>query len=83
MTTTTITNYEVDHYKKEEVADTKYVYKREIVWRNVVMMTVLHGLAIYGYVSFAFDPEKPWWGAFLLDAIARLGAIGVTAGSHR
>lgn len=75
---------EVDHkLAPDEDVDPKYVYKREIVWRNVAMMTMLHGLAFYGLFAFAFDPEKPWWGGLIVDAMGRLSAIGVTAGSHR
>lgn len=58
-------------------------YKLDIVWRNVIGMIVLHVAAVYGYFTMAWNADKPWYGAIVIDTIGRISIIGVTAGAHR
>jgi stearoyl-CoA desaturase (delta-9 desaturase) len=57
-------------------------YKREIVWRNVISLSLLHIGAIYGY-CLSLDPSIPWFAFIVVDLIGRFCALGVLAGSHR
>ena len=56
-------------------------YRREIVWRNVVIMAALHALALYA-VLFALPvvTAGTFYFAFLL---AFLTSLGVQGGAHR
>ena len=53
---------ELDDYCQvnETKAESEVPYKREIVWRNVISMFLLHLAALYGYVTMAFNPDIPW-----------------------
>lgn len=66
---------------KEELAEVPY--KRQIVWRNVISMLLLHLAALYGYFCMAFNPDVPWHDMIYIDVIARIASMGVLAGSHR
>lgn len=68
---------------KSETTDAPVHYKREIVWRNIFAMLMLHVGAVYGYWALAMDPGYPWYTALVPDTIGRLGALGVLCGSHR
>ena len=68
---------------KESIAEAEVQYKRQIVWRNVISMFLLHLGALYGYVTMAFNPDIPWYSMILVDFIARFASMGVLAGSHR
>lgn len=59
------------------------VYKRQIVWRNVMAMFLLHAASAYGFFCCGLKPHIPWYSIIFLDVLARISALGVTAGSHR
>lgn len=58
-------------------------YKLQIVWRNVLLMTLLHIGGLYGFFVVGLKPEVAWWAILLPDLTARIGAMGITAGAHR
>lgn len=58
-------------------------YKMQIVWRNIFLMTFLHVGGLYGYFYVGLSRILPWWSILIPDIIARLGAMGITAGAHR
>ena len=54
--------------------------KTKPVWTNVVIMTVLHVMGVYGgYVGFG----AKWQSLLAYATVGILGAFGVTAGAHR
>ena len=54
--------------------------QRQIVWRNVYFITMLHAMALYGlYLMPAANP-RTWFWAWLGYIF---GGLGVTAGAHR
>lgn len=59
----------------------KQPYKRRIVWRNVIVFSYLHLGAVYG-LYLLFTAVK-WPTFFLTFALYVVGALGITAGSHR
>jgi len=61
--------------------ETKQEYRRQIVWRNVVIMGYLHLGAMYGlYLCFTAAMFKTVVAAFLMYW---MGGLGITAGAHR
>lgn len=59
----------------------KFSYKRQIVWRNVVLMGALHLAAIYGfYLLFAEAMRKT---IIFTITLYFLSGWGITAGAHR
>jgi len=57
------------------------VYKREIVWRNVVIFVYLHLAALYGlYLGFS---SAKWQTSLLAFLFYVLSGFGITAGAHR
>lgn len=71
---------DVNNVKKFNIKDN--IYKRDIVWRNVISISLLHIGAIYGY-SLGLNPQIPWYAFIVVDFIGRFAAFGVLAGSHR
>ncbi|XP_075697691.1 stearoyl-CoA desaturase isoform X2 [Rhinoderma darwinii] len=75
-----------DRGMRDDIFDTTYCEKegpkppRKIVWRNVILMTLLHAGAIYGfwYIPLA-KPATLAWSVLCF----MLSALGVTAGAHR
>ncbi|XP_044156067.1 acyl-CoA desaturase-like [Bufo gargarizans] len=75
-----------DREMSDDVFDTTYTEKkgpkppRKIVWRNVILMALLHFGALYG-LSFlpATKPATIIWALVCF----MLSALGVTAGAHR
>jgi stearoyl-CoA desaturase (delta-9 desaturase) len=70
--------------KDEPVKDEpvkKASYEMKIVWRNVILFTILHLGALYGVYSLLFEAKwLTWlWCYFLLF----VSATGITAGAHR
>lgn len=74
----------LDYLTKEPENDEdnpKYNYKREIVWRNVILFLFLHIFALYGvYRIFTSAKILTTIFAFLLY---QASALGITAGVHR
>jgi len=67
-----------DHLQDESVTQE---YKRQIVWRNVVIMAYFHLAALYGlYLVFTEAQWKTTVAAFIMYWIA---GLGITAGAHR
>jgi stearoyl-CoA desaturase (delta-9 desaturase) len=62
-----------------------YSYKlNEIVWRNVILLSILHILAIYAWFLFLCCPDIKWQTAvatFLFGIFS--SSLGITAGAHR
>ncbi|XP_033200622.1 acyl-CoA Delta-9 desaturase isoform X1 [Bombus vancouverensis nearcticus] len=59
----------------------KTKYKRQIVWRNVIIFTYLHISAVYG-LYLALTSAK--WATLLFTIILHVySALGITAGAHR
>ncbi|CAG2103329.1 unnamed protein product [Medioppia subpectinata] len=57
------------------------VYKLEIVWRNVILMCIVHGSALYGlYIGMFF--AKPMT-IFYMYFVSLLSSFGVQCGAHR
>ena len=56
-------------------------FKIQIVWRNVIIMAVLHSLAIYAYmIGIIHAKWQTWLFAYLLGLAS---SIGVQVGAHR
>ncbi|XP_075590093.1 acyl-CoA desaturase [Dermatophagoides farinae] len=56
----------------------------DIVWRNVILLSILHILAIYGWFIFVMDPNIKWQtsiATFILGLFS--SSFGITAGAHR
>ncbi|XP_012736040.2 stearoyl-CoA desaturase b [Fundulus heteroclitus] len=53
---------------------------RVLVWRNIIMMCLLHGGALYGLVLL---PSASWLTLGWTGACYLMSALGVTAGAHR
>lgn len=69
-----------DHLDLQDESVTQE-YKREIVWRNIVIMTYFHLAALYGlYLVFTEAQWKTTVAAFIMYWI---GGLGITAGAHR
>ncbi|KAM4706935.1 stearoyl-CoA desaturase 5 [Discoglossus pictus] len=60
--------------------ETKLTYEHEIVWRNVILMTLLHVGAIYSVVLIPQAHVLTLLWAYLCFLVT---ALGVTAGAHR
>lgn len=67
----------------DDKPDSKVIYRRQIVWRNVIIMCIIHLLAFYSYFQFALSPSKPWHVFIWPDLIGRVASLGILAGSHR
>lgn len=59
----------------------KTPYKRQIVWRNIALMTLLHTLAFYGVYHYFFTAK--WQSLFFTNFTTVLFGLGVTCGAHR
>ncbi|KAM8939797.1 stearoyl-CoA desaturase 5 [Pelodytes ibericus] len=60
--------------------EAKLTYHKEIVWRNVILMTLLHIGAVYALVLIPQAQVLTFLWAYLCFLIT---ALGVTAGAHR
>jgi len=57
------------------------LYKRRIVWRNVILYTAFHMSAVYGlYVALT---QAMWATLIWTYVLYILGALGITGGAHR
>ncbi len=69
----------------EPMSSNTYSYKfNEIVWRNVILLSILHILAIYAWFVFIYCSEIKWQTAvatFLFGIFS--SSLGITAGAHR
>ncbi|XP_076288866.1 acyl-CoA Delta-9 desaturase [Lasioglossum baleicum] len=73
--------YEGETLDDAVIDQQKTKYKRQIVWRNVIIFTYLHLAAIYG-AYLALTSAK--WSTVLFAFILYLGSgLGITAGAHR
>src|SRR2546427_349928 len=72
---------EIDHLQSNNVSSEKEEYKIKLVWRNIIMMTILHISAIYGmYLWFTIAKRQTviaWYG------FGAFSGMGITAGAHR
>ncbi|EDV29761.1 Acyl-CoA desaturase [Trichoplax sp. H2] len=66
--------------KSEQVEEKKIAYKRQIIWRSVVRISILHILAFKGA---CLVPYAQTWTLLWALSLYILGALGVTAGAHR
>ncbi|KAH9412455.1 hypothetical protein DERP_011040 [Dermatophagoides pteronyssinus] len=56
----------------------------DIVWRNVIALTILHLLAIYGWFLFVTDIKIKWQTSFITFILGLFSSsFGITAGAHR
>lgn len=64
---------------------TNYSFKwNEIVWRNVILLGLLHILAIYAWLLFMVDPTAKWQTSVATFVFGLLSSsLGITAGAHR
>jgi len=69
--------FEVDQIPSE----TKRVYRRQIVWINVVWYIALHAAALYGFYVAIFHSMWTTLAWSYLQYL--LGGLGITAGAHR
>ncbi|XP_022168651.1 acyl-CoA Delta(11) desaturase-like isoform X2 [Myzus persicae] len=57
------------------------VNKQEIIWMNVVFITLLHVLAVYCFCNYFFSTK---WQTYVWSFIVGgIGGFGVTGGAHR
>ena len=61
-----------DHSKPSEANNT---YKREYVWRNIILMALLHAFAVYGIYLAIF--KSKWNTMVFVHIIAILSSMGV------
>nr|XP_033329812.1 acyl-CoA Delta(11) desaturase-like [Megalopta genalis] len=68
--------------EQNEVGDqSKTKYKRQIVWRNVIIFSFLHLGALYGvYLSLT---AAKWMTLFFAFSLYLGSGLGITAGAHR
>lgn len=64
----------------KEVTTSSPPPKMQIVWRNVAIMAILHGLAIYGLSQVHLIKWQTFYFTFV---VAVLNSLGVQAGAHR
>ncbi|XP_014207842.1 acyl-CoA Delta(11) desaturase isoform X2 [Copidosoma floridanum] len=62
-------------------AQTEYKYKRQLVWRNIILFASLHIGALYG-VWLIFTSAKISTTLFAIF-LYEISALGITAGAHR
>ena len=80
------TDYEVsnvvtnDQLDSEKILQSDGSYKHQIVWRNVVIMALVHGLGIWGILLF---PQIKTATLLFLYSLLLLGTLGVQSGAHR
>lgn len=61
--------------------DAKHEHRRVIVWRNVILMIILHVSSVYGiYLCFA---SAMWKTSVLAFFLYQATGLGITAGCHR
>lgn len=76
------------HLESVEECDGKesdYSYKwNEIVWRNVILLSLLHIAALYAWILFMVDHSIKWQTSvdtFVFGLFS--SSLGITAGAHR
>ncbi|XP_001607533.2 stearoyl-CoA desaturase 5-like [Nasonia vitripennis] len=66
---------------KKEQSFMSFFHRKDVKWGNVVMITILHIVAAYGFLTAPYF-EK--WNTFLWTwSIGMMGAFGITGGIHR
>lgn len=65
--------------------DLVYEYKmNEIVWRNVILLGMLHIAAIYAWFLFMIDDSIKWQTSVATFVFGLFSSsLGITAGAHR
>ncbi|XP_054155279.1 stearoyl-CoA desaturase 5-like [Oppia nitens] len=60
----------------------KYEYKRQLVWRNIILMFLLHCSAVYGLYLAIYDCQ---WSTFIWGYFIAIfsGTLGIQCGAHR
>ena len=67
-------------YKEKET----YSYKKQkFVWHNIIMLSVVHILALYGWYRFLTIDELKWKTAIATFLFGIFSSFGITAGAHR
>jgi stearoyl-CoA desaturase (delta-9 desaturase) len=79
-------NIQSQNINEQEIQDitqskNKSNYKLEIVWRNVVIMALLHVSALYGLYLFCFCVK--WQTMAFAIFLYVISGLGITAGAHR
>lgn len=78
----TTENLDLKDHQKNLKPDT-FQYN-EIVWRNVIILSILHVLAFIAWIIFIINPYVKWQTAvatFLFGLFS--SSLGITAGAHR
>ncbi|CAG2116801.1 unnamed protein product, partial [Medioppia subpectinata] len=65
----------IDHIKKP------VVYKRELVWRNIILMALLHSSAVYGLYLAVYAAQFKT--IMFMNFIALVSSLGIQCGAHR
>jgi len=81
MTPKTVTEecFQADEKTFKDSAEAPY--KVQYVWRNIILMSMLHISAVYGLYIALYDAK--WSTLMFLQTIAILSSMGVQAGAHR
>ena len=76
--------------KQEELCrkrflEENYSFKwNEVVWRNVILLSLLHIAAVYAWLLFMIDPTIHWQTSVATFVFGLLSSsLGITAGAHR
>lgn len=62
-----------------------YTWKwKDVVWRNVILLSALHILSVYAWFEYMINPEIKWQtcvATFVFGLFS--SSLGITAGAHR
>ncbi|KAI2802742.1 hypothetical protein BLOT_006864 [Blomia tropicalis] len=76
--------YENDSRVNDKLAGsdefTEKTYKHHYVWRNIILMVMIHGLGIYGICLL---PQAQLVTIYYVYCLGLLSSLGVQAGAHR
>ena len=59
----------------------RQIFQAPIVWRNVILISYIHLMGLYGFTRAPHATWTTWWWTYILWAV--IGGLGVTAGAHR
>ncbi|CAG2122417.1 unnamed protein product, partial [Medioppia subpectinata] len=57
------------------------IYKRELVWRNIILMALLHSSAVYGLYLAVYAAQFKT--IMFMNFIAVVSSLGIQCGAHR
>ncbi|KAJ9578217.1 hypothetical protein L9F63_005562, partial [Diploptera punctata] len=66
---------------KEENGTNDVAVRQKTVWRNVIILTIIHSFGLYGFMVGLYDAYR--WTSLWGFVYGYFGGIGVTAGAHR